>query len=83
MSTSTEALRHVTLNGTRQAHTATVLGALKEHPGLIASELARIVGLDPVETRRRLTDLKNRKVAYPQHTGKGPTGRSEMRWWAR
>ena len=43
----------------RHAHKAKVLAALAQHPGAIASELAEVVGFDPVETRRRLTDLSD------------------------
>ncbi len=67
----------------RKAHKAKILAALAEHPGAIASELAELVGYDPVETRRRLTDLKLGGHAYQAHTGKGPSGRREMRWWPR
>lgn len=37
---------------------------VSRHPGLTASEYADLVGLDVVETRRRLTDLKNRDIAF-------------------
>jgi predicted ArsR family transcriptional regulator len=64
----------------RHAHKAKVLAALAQHPGAIASELAEVVGFDPVETRRRLTELKLGGHAYQAHTGVGPSGRREMRW---
>lgn len=67
----------------RHAHKAKVLAALAQHPGAIASELAEVVGFDPVETRRRLTDLKLGGHAYQAHTGVGPSGRRECRWWPR
>ena len=81
MTTSTEALRHMALTGKRAVHKKAVWDALVENPGEIASDLARIAGFDPVETRRRLTDLKIAGKAYPQHSGYGPSGRREMRWW--
>lgn len=67
----------------RHAHKAKVLAALAQHPGAIASELAEVVGFDPVDTRRRLTDLKLGGHAYQAHTGVGPSGRRECRWWPR
>jgi hypothetical protein len=81
MSTSTEALRYVSLTGKRDAHKKAVWDALVANPGEIASDLARIAGYDPVETRRRLTDLKIAGKAYPKDSGYGPSGRREMRWW--
>ena len=81
MSTSTEALLFMETTGARKTHCLAVFTALVSNPGLIASELAQITGYDPVETRRRLTDLKKQNKAYQAHTETGPSGRREQRWW--
>jgi transcription initiation factor IIE alpha subunit len=47
-----------------KSHLVSVVTAVKEHPGLTASELAELTGMGSVEVRRRLTDAKNKGLAY-------------------
>lgn len=53
---------------------------VSRHPGLTASEYAELVGWDVVETRRRLTDLKNRDIAFQSGQRKGRY-RQECCWY--
>jgi predicted HTH transcriptional regulator len=57
--TSHDAARNVTASGTRAAHCATILAAVKANPGSTAGELAEFTGIDRVEVGRRLPDLRN------------------------
>lgn len=64
----------------RRNHVELVAMYLTRHPGLCASQYAFMAGLDVVETRRRLTDLKNAGKAE-QRGSERPTGRLEMCWF--
>lgn len=68
--------------GTRQRHYDLVMVYVARHPGLTASQYAEMCGLDDVETRRRLTDAKNKGTAYQQgyHRAAGRKTR-ECQWW--
>lgn len=54
----------VTESGARATHMAAVLEALRERPGSTACEVALSIGMDVVEVRRRLTDLRATQDAY-------------------
>jgi hypothetical protein len=66
----------------RQTHIDLVMMYVNRHPGLTASELSTLTGLDVVETRRRLTDAKNelRATQGDVRLGMGRTVR-ECTWW--
>jgi len=80
-STSLEALRHVTVTGQKATHQRIVMAAVVRYPGLTASELAEIVGLGPVETRRRLTDLKNEEMAVQGAARRSKGGVCREKTW--
>ncbi|MCR4340263.1 MAG: hypothetical protein NUW01_10310 [Gemmatimonadaceae bacterium] len=64
----------------RRRTSTTSSPTISAHPGLTASEYAEIVGLDVVEVRRRLTDLKNHEIAFQSGQRKGKY-RLECCWY--
>ena len=48
----------------RNGRIVTIVAALATYPGLTASEIAEVTGYGPVEVRRRLTDAKNKGLAF-------------------
>ena len=62
--TSHRSATELTTSGKRDAQKARVLTAVKDHPGLTSSELARISGLDRYLVARRLPDLRNDRLVY-------------------
>lgn len=80
--TSHEAAAFMEDTGTLASHKATVALYVKRHPGLTASEYSRLTGMDVVEVRRRLTNLKDEGWAY-QEGARRAAGQKvrEMQWF--
>ena len=56
--TSREAIENLESSGIRATHAEMVLQAVREHPGRTGSEIAKALGLELYQVRRRLSDLK-------------------------
>lgn len=83
--TSHDAAANVTASGTRAAHCATILDAVKAHPDSTAGELAAITGIDRVEVGRRLPDLRNAGLVWNPGVSRvcGEMGTRQMVWRAK
>ena len=80
--TSQEAEAVITQTGKRQTHAAKVLGIVTAHPGLTTGAIGEISGLGQMETRKRLSDLKNRGLARQgQPRIWHGSGRQNVTWW--
>lgn len=78
--TSHIAAEEVTRSGRRDSHVAMVMAVVRETPGLVAHEIAPLVGLDYIECVRRLSDAKNRGLAFQGPPAKWQ-GRPCVTWW--
>ena len=80
--TSQEAEAVITQTGKRQTHATKVLGIVTAHPGLTTGAIGEISGLGQMETRKRLSDLKNRGLARQgQPRIWHGSGRQNVTWW--
>ena len=80
--TSHEAEDAITQTGKRQTHATKVLGIVTVHPGLTTGAIGEISGLGQMETRKRLSDLKNRGLARQgQPRIWHGSGRQNVTWW--
>jgi predicted ArsR family transcriptional regulator len=80
--TSHEAEAVITQTGKRQTHATKVLGIVTAHPGLTTGAIGEISGLGQMETRKRLSDLKNRGLARQgQPRIWHGSGRQNVTWW--
>lgn len=75
------AAEEIDASGRRAAQKAAILAAVEAHPGSTASELSDWCGLDAVQIRKRLPDLKadEKVIAGPVRMGKF---RHEQTWSA-
>ena len=80
--TSHEAEAVITQTGTRQTHVEIVLRIIIDHPGLVTGVIGEMSGLGQMETRKRLSDLKNRGLARQgQPRVWEGSGRRQVTWW--
>ena len=81
-SPSALALTYMEQSGKKRTHTDIVASAVREYPGLTASELSGVTGLDPVEVRRRLVNCAAEGLCEKGHK-KRPKfgGMVEYSWW--
>ena len=80
--TSHEAEAVITQTGTRQTHVEIVLRIIIDHPGLVTGVIGEMSGLGQMETRKRLSDLKNRGLARQgQPRIWEGSGRRQGTWW--
>jgi len=80
--TSHEAEAVITQTGKRQTHAAKVLEIIIDHPGLVTGVIGEMSGLGQMETRKRLSDLKNRGLARQgQPRIWEGSGRKQVTWW--
>ena len=80
--TSFEAEVAINADGSRQTHIKTVVSIIRNTPGLTTGEIGEASGFGQMETRKRLSDIKNSGVArqgtpriWPQ------SGRWQSTWW--
>jgi hypothetical protein len=62
--TSSEAELEMNESGSRETHVRKVLKIVTDQPGLITGEIGELSGLGHMETRKRLSDLKNKELIY-------------------
>lgn len=82
--TSARAAREATDSGRATSQAAWFLEAVRQHPGLTASELARASGgqYDRYQANRRLSDLERRgEVRAGDSRRCETTGRLELTWY--
>lgn len=82
--TSLRAAREATETGRATSQAAWFLDAVRQHPGLTASELARASGglYDRYQANRRLSDLERRgEVRAGDSRRCETTGRLELTWY--
>jgi len=80
--TSAEAETAINADGSRETHLWTVLAIVRDTPGLTTGEVGEVSGLGQMETRKRLSDLKNLTLAR-QGSSRiwPPSGRQQSTWW--
>ena len=80
--TSREAESWINHNGSRQTHVQAVFDIVREMPGLTTGEIGEMSTFGQMETRKRLSDLKNTNMI---RQGKPrvwtPSGRNQSTWW--
>lgn len=80
--TSREAESWINQNGSRQTHIQAVLDIVRGTPGLTTGEIGEMSTFGQMETRKRLSDLKNADMI---RQGKSrvwmPSGRNQSTWW--
>jgi len=80
--TSYEAETSINADGSRATHLRTVLRIVRATPGLTTGEVGEISGLGQMETRKRLSDLKNATLARQGGSRVWPqSGRRQVTWW--
>tara|TARA_Y100000310_G_scaffold171370_1_gene171551 strand:+ start:307 stop:648 length:342 start_codon:yes stop_codon:yes gene_type:complete len=80
--TSHEAEAVHTATGVRQTHAGKLLEIVRVRPGLITSELGEVSELGHMETRKRLSDLKNMNLIYQGQARMWQgSGRKQSSWW--
>jgi uracil-DNA glycosylase family 4 len=81
LETSIEADTTITESGERLSIMRTCLGLLLDRPGLTAGEVGDISGLGHPRVWRRISDLKNLELVYPEGERPWTNGRSHAIWW--
>lgn len=77
--TSSEAIANHEASGTLTNNRQKVLRGVKCYPRLTACELAEIIGMDFIEVRRRVSDLKRLgKIKYVERRTCGVKGNKMM-----
>ena len=80
--TSFEAEASINMDGSRATHLRTVLTIVRDMPGLTTGEVGEVSGLGQMETRKRLSDLKNSALARQGSSRVWPqSGRRQSTWW--
>ena len=81
--TSRQAARELNESGAARTQAAWFLAAVRDHPGLTASELAHLSGgrLDRYAANRRLADLERAGLVQKGEPRRAPSGRPEVTWW--
>ena len=80
--TSYEAEASINADGSRATHLRTVLTIVRDMPGLTTGEVGEVSGLGQMETRKRLSDLKNSALARQGSSRVWPQrGRRQSTWW--
>jgi predicted ArsR family transcriptional regulator len=81
--TSKQAARELNESGAVQTQAAWFLRAVRDQPGLTASELADLSGgrLDRYAANRRLADLERAGLVQKGEPRRAPSGRPEVTWW--
>ena len=80
--TSFEAEVSINMDGSRQTHLWAVLAIVRSTPGLTTGEVGEVSGLGQMETRKRLSDLKNSALARQGSSRVWPqSGRKQSTWW--
>jgi len=80
--TSFEAEAAINATGSRRTHIGTVLAVVRQTPGLTTGEIGEASGLGQMETRKRLSDLKNHYLARQGASRIWPqSGRHQSTWW--
>jgi len=81
--TSRQAARELNASGAARTQAAWFLCAVRDHPGLTASELAHLSGgrLDRYAANRRLADLERAGLVQKGEPRRAPSGRPEVTWW--
>jgi hypothetical protein len=80
--TSFEAEASINSGGSRQTHIHRVLTIVRQSPGLTTGQVGEVSGLGQMETRKRLSDLKNTgliRQGVPR-VWEG-SGRRQVTWW--
>ena len=80
--TSYKAEASINEDGSRRTHLRTVLAIVRDTPGLTTGEIGEVSGLGQMETRKRLSDLKNATQARQGDSRVWPqSGRHQVTWW--
>ena len=80
--TSFQAEAVINADGSRSTHLWTVLAIVRDKPGLTTGEIGEASGLGQMETRKRLSDLKNAGYARQGSSRVWPqSGRQQSTWW--
>ena len=80
--TSFEAEATINKNGPRGTHIWAVLRIVRDTPGLTTGEIGEVSGLGQMETRKRLSDLKNMALARQGDSRVWPQSRRRhVTWW--
>lgn len=81
--TSRAAACRMDASGATQTQAGWFLEAVRAHPGLTASELARLSGgrFDRYAANRRLADLERAGLVIKGQSRSAPSGRPEVTWW--
>ena len=79
-STSYAGAAEVTDSGRRVTHATRILAAIRAHPGKTSGEYAELVHMELNVCEKRVSDLKNQSLVYPE--GKAQYhGNWQRRWW--
>ena len=80
--TSHEAEKAINSSGRRLTHSLTVLRLIQLAPGRTTGEIGDSSGLGHMETRKRLSDLKNQgKICMGEPRVWEGSGRKQSTWW--
>lgn len=83
--TSAEAELAFTRSGARATHAARVLAVVREHPGLVGTEIGASVwpgdALGQIRAIRRLNDLRKNRLVRQGEPRFGLNSRREISWW--
>jgi len=80
--TSYEAETGINSSGSRTTHLRAVLRIVEDMPGLTTGEIGESSGLGQMETRKRLSDLKNTGQVRQGYARIWPqSGRRQSTWW--
>ena len=80
--TSFEAEEAINKDGSRATHASVVLGIIQSEPGLTTGEVGDTSGLGQMETRKRISDLKNMGMIFAGDVRVWkPSGRKQSTWW--
>ena len=80
--TSFEAEEAINKAGARVTHLSVVLGVIESQPGLTTGEVGDASGLGQMETRKRISDLKNMGMIFAGDVRVWEaSGRNQSTWW--
>ena len=80
--TSFEAEEAINKDGSRVTHLSVVLGVIESQPGLTTGEVGDASGLGQMETRKRISDLKNMGMIFAGDVRVWEaSGRNQSTWW--
>ena len=80
--TSFAAEKSINESGSRQTHAKAILTIVRNSPGMTTGEVGDASGLGQMETRKRLSDLRNAYLLYAGSSRVWPeSGRQHSTWW--